>query len=76
MNQLKELRKQNSLTQKELAKKIGVATTTIASYEQGHRKMSVPIAVKLGGALNTHWTIFFEDEVRTSYSKKNKEENE
>jgi len=70
MNQLKELRKQHGYTQKELAEKIGVAPTTIASYEQGHRRISVPIAVRLGGALRTDWTIFFENEVRETYVKK------
>lgn len=34
---LKKLRKNNKLTQKELADKIGVARTTLANYEQGTR---------------------------------------
>lgn len=70
MNQLKRLRKQHGYTQKELAEEIGVATTTIASYEQGHRNISVPIAIKLGDALSTNWTIFFENEVRETYEIK------
>lgn len=34
---LKKLRKNNKMTQKELADKIGVARTTLANYEQGTR---------------------------------------
>ena len=34
---LKKLRKDNKLTQKQLADKLGVARTTLANYEQGTR---------------------------------------
>lgn len=70
MERLKELRKQHGYTQLELANKIGIAKNTIASYEQGHRSIPVTTAVKLSKVLNTHWTIFFEDEVRETYDKK------
>jgi transcriptional regulator with XRE-family HTH domain len=35
---LKELRKQNFLTQADLGKKIGVSPSAIGMYEQGHRE--------------------------------------
>ncbi len=70
MERLKELREQHGYTQLELANKIGIAKTTVASYEQGHRRIPVTTAVKLSKVLNTHWTIFFEDEVRETYESK------
>jgi len=70
MKQLKDLRKQHGYTQKELGDKVGLAPTTIASYEQGHRKISVPVAVNLGKVFKKDWTIFFEDEVRKTYDNK------
>jgi len=69
MNQLKKLREQHGYTQKELAEKVDVAPTTIAGYEQGYRRISVPMALKLGKVLKRDWTIFFEDEVRKTYDK-------
>lgn len=36
-NILKNLRKQNNLTQAELAKKLGISKSTIGMYEQGRR---------------------------------------
>lgn len=47
MNQFKQLRKQRGLTQSDVAEGVGLATTTIAGYEQGRRNISVPIAIQL-----------------------------
>jgi len=42
--ELKELRHQMGLTQKELAEKIGVPWNTVARWEVGMRKIAEPIA--------------------------------
>lgn len=39
---LKEIRKQNKLTQKDLAKQINIAQTMITEYEKGHFLISLP----------------------------------
>lgn len=46
-NNLKRLRKSKKLTQIQLAKKLGVAKTTLASYEQGRRMPDIEIQNKL-----------------------------
>lgn len=69
MNQLKQLRKKRGLTQSDVAKGVGLAKTTIAGYEQGRRKISVPTAIQLAKFFNVKWTIFFEKEVRETYDK-------
>lgn len=70
MSKLKELRTERGYTQESLAKELGLAKGTISSYEQGYRKISVPIAIKLSKVLEVKWTIFFEDEVSVTYDKK------
>lgn len=71
MNTLKKLRKKHNVTQKDVADGVGLATTTIASYEQGHRNIGVPVAKKLGEYFNVQWTIFFENEVLETYDNNN-----
>lgn len=46
-NNLKRLRKSKKLTQIQLAEKLGVAKTTLASYEQGRRMPDIEIQNKL-----------------------------
>lgn len=67
MNQLKQLRKKRGLTQSDVAEGVGLATTTIAGYEQGRRNISVPIAMQLAKFFGVKWTIFFDDKVREMY---------
>ncbi len=69
MNRLKQLRKQRGLTQSDVAEGVGLATTTIAGYEQGRRNISVPIAMQLAKFFGVKWTIFFDDNVRDTYDK-------
>lgn len=69
MNQLKKLRQERHLTQQEVADGVGLAKTTIASYEQGYRNIGVPVAMKLAEFFKVKWTIFFEEEVRDTYDK-------
>lgn len=51
-NRLKELRKANNLTQKQLAELVGVQSTMISFYEIGERKPSLEMLVKLAATLH------------------------
>lgn len=51
-NQLKELREQFSLTQEELAGKVGVSRQTIISLEKGRYSPSLILAFKLAKVFN------------------------
>ncbi len=51
-DRLKELRKENNLTQKDLAEKIGLSTITIRSYESGRRTPNSEALVKLENYFN------------------------
>ncbi len=44
---LKQLRKREHLTQKQLAERIGVAKSIISYYESGHRYPSYDVLVKI-----------------------------
>lgn len=59
MIDLKKERKSKGMTQQELADKCGVIRQTIAEYESGRIKPSVPVAIKLGDALGIEWSKFF-----------------
>lgn len=56
---LKDIRVEKGLTQKEIASKVDIATTTYASYEQGWRNPTVENAKRIASVLNFDWTIFF-----------------
>lgn len=51
-SKLKELRKEEKLTQEELAEKMGVSKTTIVNYENGNRKVPLEVVVKLANYFN------------------------
>lgn len=50
---LKELREDAGLSQKELADKLNVARTTIASYETGKSSLSIDILIRYADFFNT-----------------------
>lgn len=52
-NTVQEHRKNNQLTQVELAEVVGVTRQTIISIEKGNYIPSVALALKLANALNT-----------------------
>lgn len=60
MNTLKKLRKEKGLSQEKLAEMCGVVRQTITMIEMGVNKPSVPLAKKLGDALEVEWTVFFD----------------
>ena len=49
---IKKLRHQKNMTQTQLAKKLGVALSTVASYENQDRMPSIPMLVKLSYEFN------------------------
>lgn len=51
-NRLRELRKNQGLTQEQLSQKSGVHRTSIARYETGRNGMSEKNLVRIAGALN------------------------
>lgn len=52
MNKIKELRKAQLLTQKQLAEKIGLTDEAICQYEKGQRIPNVYILYKISKVLN------------------------
>lgn len=52
MNRLKEIRKQNNLTQDQVAAIIGVAKTTYCNYEIGRTEMEFNSIIKLAKYYN------------------------
>ena len=60
------LRKKNNMSQSELAKKVGVAPTTIASYEQGKRHPSFEIEEAIADIFNVNLDTLRGKETDTS----------
>lgn len=50
---LKERREQLNLTQKDVAKAVGIAESAYQRYERGSVTPSVTVAIKIARALNT-----------------------
>ena len=61
MLDLKELRMERMLTQKEVAERIHVERSTIAQIELGVNKPSVKTAMALGELFKVDWRGFFEE---------------
>lgn len=55
---LKEMRKKNSLTQEELASRIGLTKTSICCYENGTRTPTLDTLIDLANELNVELTYF------------------
>ena len=60
------LRKKNDMSQSELANKVGVAPTTIASYEQGKRHPSFEIEEAIADVFNVNLDTLRGKETDTS----------
>lgn len=70
---LKDYRNHFDYTQNDMAKMLGIAVTTYASYEQGYRTPKVSSAKKYAHKLNIDWNYFFVDKVLISYDRNKKE---
>lgn len=57
---LKQLRQEREITIRELSEITSIATSTISSYENSARNMSVDTIVKILSAYNIQPLIFFE----------------
>ena len=72
---LKYIRKENNLTQKELAKKIDVAQTTLSGYETKYSNPTFEIIEKI--ANNCNYEIIFRNrETKEELTTKNIERKE
>ena len=49
---LQKLRKQNGLSQEQLAEKVGISTTHLSHIETGNTKLSLPVFVDIAEALS------------------------
>ncbi len=63
-NKIRELRKENGVTQEELADAVGVTRQTIISLENGKYNASLQLAYKIARYFNTSIenTFIFEEE--------------
>jgi len=58
---LQDLRKKKCYTQNGLAKLCGVTQQAIQQYENGSRRPSPEVAIRLGELLGFEWTRFFDE---------------
>lgn len=56
-NRVKELRKENNITQQQLADMLGITTRTVISLEKGNYNPSVLLAYKISEVFN----VYIED---------------
>ena len=69
--QLKDLRKKTpGLTQTDMAKKLGIAKTTYASYEQGKRTHDIETQNKIADFFNVSLDYLHGRESKNSFSAK------
>ena len=60
---LKELRSESgTMTQEQLAKKVGISRTMITEIENGNANPSVKVAKKIAAVLGFDWTRFYDDD--------------
>lgn len=60
-NRIKETRKKKGVKQSELAASLNIATITLRQYENGLRKISLDMIVRIAEALNVNPLYLFAD---------------
>lgn len=65
-NTLRNLRKENNLTLKELSAKSGISISFISDIENGRRNPSIDTLTTLAKALNTSVNVFFDKKQNTN----------
>lgn len=58
--QIKELRTEQQLSQREFAKKVGISQSTIANIELGHSEPNIDTMFEIGRKNNKNLTISYE----------------
>ena len=61
-NWLRKIRKEQKLSQHEIADMVGISQTYYSAIEVGTRNVMVPTAKKIAAALGFDWQRFYEDE--------------
>lgn len=69
---LSDIRGNQGLKQKDVARKVGINTHYYAQIEQGLRNPSVNVAKRIASVLGFDWTIFFEDNCSDMLQNENK----
>lgn len=59
---IKRLRSEHGLTQKQLAKKCGMSESTLRQYEIGYRNPKIETIQKIADALKVDWKIFITED--------------
>jgi transcriptional regulator with XRE-family HTH domain len=67
---LARLRKQRASTQAELARKVGIGTVLVSSYETGRRQFSAQMAVRFALALDVSLDELLHPKAKKVFSKK------
>lgn len=62
-DRIREARLSNDLTQEQLARKIGVAKSTLAGYEKGNREPNLETTIKIMSALKIDANYLWQDEI-------------
>lgn len=66
-------RKKNKLTQEQLARKLGLAKSTISSWENGRSRPTIATGFKLAEILDSDIEVlFFDNKVQEPYTKESK----
>ena len=63
---LKEMRKKKNYTMKDMAEKLGISKPFYSQLENGTRKLSYPMAVKIASIFKVRPdTIFYDDYIKS-----------
>lgn len=64
MLRLKELREEKGVSQKELAKKLGVAQNTVSNWENGNREADYNTLIQIANLFNTSIDFLIDDNAK------------
>jgi transcriptional regulator with XRE-family HTH domain len=68
-NKITQLRKQNSLSQSELAKKLGISRTIVGNYERNENTPSVDVILKMAKLFNVSVDYILGEGKLSTYNK-------
>ncbi len=73
---LKNLRYKNKLTSKEMALKLGISTPFYCQLENGNRRMSYDMAIRIAEIFGKRPDTIFYNDFMVQYEKENKVNND